>query len=412
MGAIPANIESERVQALLTYRILDTPAEGEFDDYARLIAKVCGTEIGAMTLLDSERQWVKAVHGPLAREIPRDHAFCPHTMLQADVLEVPDTLLDPRFAQSTLVVAAPFVRFYAGVALINRAGVALGTLCVFDSKPSRLNATQRRLLVIAAAHIATQLELRRAVLQLLEEQRLAADLRVSVTESNQSQQDLTAMLVHDLKSPLTAVSVNATWLFEDPSLTADQRAAASDIVGASAQLAGMVNDLLDVSRAEDGALIVDRTSVVELAVVAQVAIDRARAASVERGQTLELVVAQPGHCVDADAKILERVVSNLIDNAQKYAPRDSTVRVELSAEGDHEILRVIDQGKGIPAEQRDAVFEKYFQVQQGVAARPSHGLGLAFCRLAIEAHRGTIAVEDQPTGCVFRVSLPCSADLG
>ena len=88
--------------------------------------------------------------------------------------------------------------------------------------------------------------------------------------------------------------------------------------------------------------------------------------------------------------MLARVVANLIDNAHKYAPRDSSIRLELSSAADRVILRVIDEGHGIPLEQREAVFEKYFQVEQGVQSRPSHGLGLAFCRLAVEAHLGTI----------------------
>ena len=121
---IPSN-EGERIEALMAYQILDTPTEGEFDDLARMIAEVCGTEIGAMTLVDRTRQWVKAVHGQLPRNIPRDHAFCSHTILQDELMEVPDALLDPRFAQSALVLGEPHVRFYAGVPLVTRNGAAL-----------------------------------------------------------------------------------------------------------------------------------------------------------------------------------------------------------------------------------------------------------------------------------------------
>src|SRR5688572_21580031 len=116
MAPIPGN-EVERLRALTEYRILDTPQEHEFDACAELIAKLCDTEIGAVTLIDHDRQWVKAAYGPLPRTIPRTHSFCSHTILSDEVLEVPDTLEDPRFAGNPKVTSEPFVRFYAGVAL-------------------------------------------------------------------------------------------------------------------------------------------------------------------------------------------------------------------------------------------------------------------------------------------------------
>ena len=402
---IPSN-ENERLLALTTYRILDTAEEFEFDHYTRMVATLCGTEIGAMTLIDRDRQWVKAVHGPLARTIPRDHAFCPHTILQTELLEVPDAQLDPRFASSSLVLGAPFVRFYAGVALVTRDGAALGTLCVLDSRPMQLTEAQRRVLVLAAAHIAAQLELRRSVLQLVEQKKLAAECRHALSESNHRQQDLTAMLVHDFKSPLTAVGLNASWLADDQTLTRAQQEVAREIVDASQALAGMVNDLLDVSRAEDGHLMLQHTSDVDLARIANACIEGSRKVATERGQRVELVTRARQTLIECDPKIITRVINNLIDNAYKYAPRASNIVVELSSTEEDVVLRVIDEGRGIPPAQREAVFEKYFQVEHSVQERPSHGLGLAFCRLAIEAHRGTIAVEDHPTHCVFRVHLP------
>ena len=102
-------------------------------------------------------------------------------------------------------------------------------------------------------------------------------------------------------------------------------------------------------------------------------------------------------------------MNNLVDNAYKYAPRRSVIRVQLAAADGGVVLRVLDEGTGIPPSQREAVFEKYFQLDERAQVRPSHGLGLAFCRLAVEAHHGTIEVEDQPSGCAFRVTLPRTA---
>ena len=111
--------EAERLAALISYRVLDTEAEDEFDEYARLIAALCGTEIGAMTLIDGDRQWVKALHGDLARQMARDDGFCPKILHQTELVEVPDAREDPRFSSSPLVVGEPHIRFYAGVPLVS-----------------------------------------------------------------------------------------------------------------------------------------------------------------------------------------------------------------------------------------------------------------------------------------------------
>ncbi len=403
----PLMEEVDRLAALISYRVLDTEAEDEFDEYARLTAALCGTEIGAMTLIDGDRQWVKALHGELAREIPRDHGFCPKILHQAELVEVPDALLDPRFSSSPLVVGEPHIRFYAGVPLVTRSGAALGALCVIDSRPLKLSPGQRRLMAIAASHMSTQLELRRALLQLTDDRRIAADCRTDLAESNKQQQQMTAMLVHDFKSPLTTIDLSAEQLAGDRALTPDQREIAREIVDASKVLSLMVNDLLDVSSAENGALLLRRTPSLALGPIARDAIERSRSIANQRQQRVVLV-AEGEPRVDGDPKILGRVINNLLDNAYKYAPANSEIRLELTRSSQHVLLRLIDAGSGVPAEQRTTIFQRYIKVGQTTNPRPSHGLGLAFCRIAVEAHGGTIEVEDSQNGCVFRVSLPAA----
>jgi signal transduction histidine kinase len=398
--------EAERLDEIIKFRILDAPTDREFDPYARMLAQLCGCEIGAMTLFHRERHWVKAVHGPLARANPEDHGFCPHTLLQSELLDVPDTLLDPRFSQSTLVTSAPFVRFYAGVALATRDGVKLGTLCVMSSRPGILTEQQRRLIVIAAAHISAQLELREATIALTNEKQQSATWALATQAANLRQDELMAMLVHDFKSPLTTLGLNASWLAEDSTLTGSLHDVAQEIVGATDMLAEMVGDLLNVSRSEAGQSILQERFVVDLSELARAATTRLRTVATERGQTLEVFGSARPALIEGDPKILTRVISNLVDNACKYAPRHSCIRVELKNHADRVELRVIDQGAGVPLAQRSAIFEKYFQVDPAARTRPSHGLGLAFCRLAVEAHRGTIEIEESATGCVFLLSLP------
>jgi GAF domain-containing protein len=112
-ASIPAN-EAQRLQILRECKILDTPPEEAFDSIAQLASYICRTPIALVTLVDEARQWFKARVGLQAAETPREISFCAHTILQSELLMVPDTTQDKRFDDNPLVTSAPRIRFYAG----------------------------------------------------------------------------------------------------------------------------------------------------------------------------------------------------------------------------------------------------------------------------------------------------------
>jgi diguanylate cyclase (GGDEF)-like protein len=159
--------EADRLAALRSYDVLDTAFEKSFDNIAHLAAKLTGSPMSLVSFVDADRQWFKARHGLEVSEVPREFAFCAHAILQPhEALVVPDTLLDPRFADNPMVLGEPEIRFYAGQPLVNSEGFALGTLCIIDREPREFSDADRETLMTLAETVMTTLELRRTMIEL------------------------------------------------------------------------------------------------------------------------------------------------------------------------------------------------------------------------------------------------------
>ena len=159
MPPLPIN-EKLRLRALNRLDILDTPDEAVFSAITRLAAAVVEAPIALISLVDAERQWFKARVGLDIRETSRTVSFCAHALVNGELLEIEDASLDERFADNPVVRGEAGIRFYAGMPLVLPGGEVVGTLCVVDRVPRKLNATQRMTLEVLARNVVTELELR------------------------------------------------------------------------------------------------------------------------------------------------------------------------------------------------------------------------------------------------------------
>jgi signal transduction histidine kinase len=214
-----------------------------------------------------------------------------------------------------------------------------------------------------------------------------------------------AFVIHDLKNPIGSIDLFAQSLVRDRTLPQDARDTAADIRGATRQLMRLIHNLLDISKSEEGKLTPRRASIDLPALVHEIRESfevQARAAEV----TLSTAVAVPTLAADED--LIRRVIENLTDNAIRHAPRGSAVRLDAERVGAKTELRVVDQGMGIPVEMRDKIFDRFVQLDPsaGHSSRSGRGLGLTFCKLAVEAHGGRVWVEDAAPGTSICVSLP------
>lgn len=150
--------EAQRLQALRDLLVLDTEPEERFDSITAFCTAAFRVPIALVSLIDADRQWFKSRRGLDACETGRDISFCGHAILQDDPLVVPDALEDPRFADNPLVTREPKIRFYAGMPLRLSSGFRVGTLCLIDRKPRRLEHEDLVLLRDLARLVVRELE--------------------------------------------------------------------------------------------------------------------------------------------------------------------------------------------------------------------------------------------------------------
>ena len=154
---IPKN-EQQRLAHLHNLHVLDTPIEERFERIGRLLCRVLGMPMAAISLVDADRQWFKSVHGLDVKQTPRKTSFCSHAILSDETLVVPDARLDPRFSDNPLVTGESNFRFYAGHPLKITDGIRIGTLCVFDTKPRTLLPEDLQFLQDLAVTTANELK--------------------------------------------------------------------------------------------------------------------------------------------------------------------------------------------------------------------------------------------------------------
>ncbi len=226
----------------------------------------------------------------------------------------------------------------------------------------------------------------------------------------QLKESLTQMIVHDLKNPLTAIVGNLHLLLQsadEPGRIARRAALALD---SSRVMMRMILNLLDIGRMEENRLELDLAPLA-LADVTEACVQEAGGLISSAGIGVRTDFPAELAPARADKGLLERVVANLLSNAIKHTPEGGTITIGARERGGEAVLYVSDTGEGIPEAYHTVIFEKFRQAEvKRAGVRTDHGLGLTFCRMAVEAHGGRIWVESAPgRGSTFYVSLPLAA---
>jgi two-component system sensor histidine kinase KdpD len=230
-------------------------------------------------------------------------------------------------------------------------------------------------------------------------------------ESDRLRGALLTSISHDLKTPLASVLGAASTLRDlGTGLNdAQKNDLLATMIDESERLNRFIANLLDMTKLESGA-IVPNTARHDIGEIVGSALRRAGKILARHKVSLELAADLP--MLELDAVLFEQVLFNLLDNAAKYAPADTTISIRCSREKDSIVLQILDEGGGIPPAELESVFDKFYRAQKGDHVRPGTGLGLAISRGFVEAMHGTISAANRGdrSGAVLTIRLPVPAD--
>ena len=236
----------------------------------------------------------------------------------------------------------------------------------------------------------------------------AAQAAARLAEGNAAKDQFLAMLAHELRNPLAPIRIAAQLVGHSAASPSDIETAREILNRQVAHLARLLDDLLDVSRITRGKIEL-RKEWVDLATVVATALEASRPLIEEHGHQLAVSLPQDPVTLEADPVRLAQVITNLVNNAAKYTPPHGHIRVVAAREGQHVVLRVRDNGRGMPPELVPRVFDLFIQGDRSLAhAAGGLGVGLTVVRTLVELHGGTVAAssEGPGRGSEFVVRLP------
>lgn len=387
-AAMPEN-EQKRLEALLSYDVLDTATEAAFDELTALAAEICQTPISLVSLIDSKRQWFKSHHGLDASETPRELAFCAHAILHDDAFIIADSSRDERFADNPLATDPPHVRFYAGIPLAMSSGYKLGTLCVIDHVPRELDKTQLLALKTISHQVISQLELRRLLKQ---SQRQYDEL-----------EQFTYILSHDLKAPARAVSQLSEMITEDleKSNIASVNENMKRIRKSSNYMTKLIESFLEYRQLNLGGITAETVNLEEF--IADIK------DSVSCKKSVDISFSKPLPTITTQKIFLHQVFANLIDNAIKYSDKEKTlINIDYNELPNHIEIILSDNGPGVNPNDQNKIFDLFY-VSDDTFKQTSIGVGLALVKKLVKAKGGNIKVDStQGQGATFKFTWPLS----
>lgn len=376
--------EIERLSEVKKYKILDTLPESDFDNITSLVATICEVPISLITLLDTDRNFLKSHHGLNVQESPRDISFCGHAILQSqDIFVVEDSRKDSRFKDNPLIDQFNAI-FYAGVPLRNKDGLALGTLCVYDHEPRQLTEIQKKALITLGKQVMNLFDLRL-------NNRLLDESKKELLERNADLSKFASHVSHDLKSPLAnIISLTAFLKEEEGNVFTEESIDYINYIEESADsLKNYIDGILIHYKANE-LLNEDKQSIALNTLFEEVK-------RIHLLDGLQFKTNTKNQNIFINKAAVTQILINLVDNALKYNNKPNPeVILNYSENKNFHIFSVTDNGIGIAQEQQNEVFKLFNNNNQtDVKGNKGTGIGLFTVKNLVKKLNGDIVLKSQ-----------------
>lgn len=394
---IPKN-EKARLDALMSYKILDSFPEKDFDDITKLAAEICNVPISLITLVDENRQWFKSKFGiDGLNETARIDSFCAHAINNPDELFIIENASqDERFHDNPYVVGGPNVSCYAGVPLVDSDGFALGSLCVIDDRPRKLDEHQLQSLKKLGNQVSKLLELRKNNDKLVESHN-------TLLSRYKDLEQFSSVVSHDIKSPLNNIMQLTQLLKEEYGSTIDANGnqMLDYISQSSEELKKLVDGILNYYKYEN--LDVNQKEEIKFRDFTKYVIGLLKI-----NTDFKFVLPEKNIVFYSNTIALGQIMYNLISNSIKYNDKEKgLITIGFNQTETHNIISVSDNGCGIDPKHFDKIFEVFQTLGQNDRFNnKGTGLGLSTVRKMADKLHGSIEVESvKGEGTTFKVIL-------
>ena len=394
---IPHN-EDERVWALTEFDIDYSDTSDLLKDLVELAAKIAGTQISLVNLIDTYTQWTVANFGLPIDQMKREDSVCQYAIMQDDQFEVKSLSSDERFKDKFYVVDNPNLEYYFGIPLATQDGLNLGALCVLDSAAKTLSPEKVELLKIVAKEVVNRLTTIKYI----------QNLKSKVVEVNENNKKV----AHDIRGPLSGIIGLAQMVTDH-----GQSQKLDDILEIMKLIQRAGNSLLDLAteilNAEDQqAKGVVKTDGFTLKAFKEKLekLYTPQAANKQINLSFQIKVGQEQKAIPKN-KLLQ-IAGNLITNAIKFTDPEGTIKVELnihSITGSGQTLEILvaDSGVGLTNEEMDAILKGMKTSSSGTTGEKGYGFGLSLVKRLIDELHGSLDIQSEKgKGTRFTVTLP------
>ena len=390
--------EFERVLELSELDLDYSSLDEHFSDLTKLAAKVAGTDISLINLIDSFTQWSIANYGLPVDQTPREESVCQYTIVGDEPLEIKDLSRDNRFKEKDYVRKDPKLRFYYGIPLKTDDGNNIGTLCVLDDDSKHLTPEKVEMLKIIADEIVNRLF----------DLKVMSDMKKEITEANESKRKLS----HDLRGPIGGI-IGLAQIIEDQGDDNKMKEIlelAELIRKGGESVLELADEILSKNKEEQERIPSENEFNLNTLKEKLEQLYPPQAASKDIDLTIANHSENEGIPFPKN-KILQ-IVGNLISNAIKFTPKGGMVMVRQEfAKNDqgasHLLFVVKDTGKGISEKKINDILEGEAKSSNGTDGEVGYGFGLSLVKHLVDKMEGKIEVtSDEGKGCKFDITLP------